>query len=165
MVEYPDSEFNARHRFGISVYIRPWLAVGLATMMQRPIVSVSPCFPRLPAHGPLAIATENPDPCARWWTRRQLRRNPPRPGRVRRGAARSSQVSSVSPHRLRIIGVHLTGVCRYHIGESMVPSARQFLKLVDLEETVKNFGFCKKVSPFRLLVVWSHLPCASPVLP
>ncbi|KAF8888756.1 O-methyltransferase [Infundibulicybe gibba] len=33
---------------------------------------------------------------------------------------------------------------RYHIGESMVPSCRQFLKFIDLEDTVKNYGFCKK---------------------
>jgi len=39
--------------------------------------------------------------------------------------------------------------CSYHIGESMVPSCRQFLKLIELEETVKNFGFCKKVSYFH----------------
>jgi flavine halogenase len=36
-------------------------------------------------------------------------------------------------------------VCRYHIGESMIPSCPQFLKLIDVEETVKNFGFCNKV--------------------
>ena len=36
-------------------------------------------------------------------------------------------------------------VYRYHIGESMLPSCRQFLKLIDLDETVKNFGFCPKV--------------------
>jgi flavine halogenase len=34
---------------------------------------------------------------------------------------------------------------RYHIGESMLPSCPQFLKLIDLEDTVKNFGFCRKV--------------------
>ncbi|KAF8888751.1 hypothetical protein BD779DRAFT_1611209 [Infundibulicybe gibba] len=33
---------------------------------------------------------------------------------------------------------------RYHIGESMLPSCRQFLKFVDLEDTIKNYGFCKK---------------------
>ncbi|KIM79851.1 hypothetical protein PILCRDRAFT_547145 [Piloderma croceum F 1598] len=33
---------------------------------------------------------------------------------------------------------------RYHIGESMLPSCPQFLKLIDLEETVENFGFCNK---------------------
>jgi 2-polyprenyl-6-methoxyphenol hydroxylase-like FAD-dependent oxidoreductase len=36
-------------------------------------------------------------------------------------------------------------ILRYHIGESLLPSCRDFLKLIDLEETVKNFGFCVKV--------------------
>jgi hypothetical protein len=34
---------------------------------------------------------------------------------------------------------------RYHIGESMLPSARSFLKFIDAEDKVKNFGFTLKV--------------------
>lgn len=40
---------------------------------------------------------------------------------------------------------------RYHVGESMLPSLRQFLQFVDCEEKVKNYGFCVKVSS-RVLI-------------
>ncbi|KAG7444588.1 putative halogenase [Guyanagaster necrorhizus] len=33
---------------------------------------------------------------------------------------------------------------RYHIGESMLPSCRPFLKFIGLEEKVKNYGFAPK---------------------
>ncbi len=34
---------------------------------------------------------------------------------------------------------------RYHIGESMLPSCRPFLKFIDCEEKLKNHGFTIKV--------------------
>ncbi|KAF7342886.1 hypothetical protein MSAN_02005000 [Mycena sanguinolenta] len=34
---------------------------------------------------------------------------------------------------------------RYHIGESMLPSCRPFMRFIGVEEKVKNFGFCVKV--------------------
>ncbi|PBK86283.1 putative halogenase [Armillaria gallica] len=33
---------------------------------------------------------------------------------------------------------------RYHIGESMLPSWRQFLRFIDMEEKMKNYGFLPK---------------------
>ncbi|KAF2180795.1 RadH flavin-dependent halogenase [Zopfia rhizophila CBS 207.26] len=40
---------------------------------------------------------------------------------------------------------------RYHIGESLLPSIRPFLRFVDLEETFKNHGFQKKLgAAFKL---------------
>ena len=35
---------------------------------------------------------------------------------------------------------------RYHIGESLLPSVRTFLRFVDLEKTFDSHGFYKKVS-------------------
>ncbi|KAF7324077.1 hypothetical protein MKEN_00630100 [Mycena kentingensis (nom. inval.)] len=34
---------------------------------------------------------------------------------------------------------------RYHIGESMLPSCRPFMRFIDVEKTVEDFGFCVKV--------------------
>ncbi len=34
---------------------------------------------------------------------------------------------------------------RYHIGESMLPSCRPFLRFIDFEEKMKNYGFFPKV--------------------
>lgn len=36
-------------------------------------------------------------------------------------------------------------ICRYHIGESMLPSLRHFFRFVDLDETFVKHGFYKKV--------------------
>jgi hypothetical protein len=35
---------------------------------------------------------------------------------------------------------------RYHIGESMLPSSRSFLRFIGAEEKVKEFGFTVKVA-------------------
>lgn len=37
-------------------------------------------------------------------------------------------------------------IFRYHIGESLLPSVRQFLQFIDLEEEIESHGFCVKVS-------------------
>jgi flavin-dependent dehydrogenase len=53
---------------------------------------------------------------------------------------------------------------RYHIGESLLPSIRPFLRFVDLEETFQNHGFQKKVSPGSIaknfIGTQSQLTCA-----
>ena len=41
--------------------------------------------------------------------------------------------------------------CRYHIGESLIPSVRHYLKFIDAEEKVANYGFKIKVCLFRAL--------------
>jgi len=38
---------------------------------------------------------------------------------------------------------------RYHIGESLIPSVRHYLKFIDAEEIVANYGFKIKVPPLR----------------
>ncbi len=49
------------------------------------------------------------------------------------------------------LGIQTQSDClaRYHVGESMVASIRHFLRFVDLDSTFDNYGFVKKVSPFR----------------
>ena len=39
-----------------------------------------------------------------------------------------------------------TPFCRYHIGESLIPSVRHYLKFIGAEEKVANYGFKIKVS-------------------
>lgn len=39
-----------------------------------------------------------------------------------------------------------TDGARYHVGESMLPSFRHFLRFIDLDETFANHGFRKKVN-------------------
>ena len=43
------------------------------------------------------------------------------------------------------IGVK-TECTRYHVGESMLPSMRHFLRFIDLDETFLNHGFKIKVN-------------------
>lgn len=38
---------------------------------------------------------------------------------------------------------------RYHIGESLIPSVRHYLRFIDAEEKVANYGFAMKVSIYR----------------
>lgn len=38
---------------------------------------------------------------------------------------------------------------RYHIGESMLPSCRTFLRFIGAEEKAPSHGFTVKVMPFR----------------
>jgi len=40
-------------------------------------------------------------------------------------------------------------LCRYHIGESLIPSVRHYLKFIDAEEIVANYGFKTKVPSLR----------------
>ena len=42
-----------------------------------------------------------------------------------------------------------TILCRYHIGESLIPSVRHYLKFIDAEEKVANHGFKIKVNMYR----------------
>lgn len=43
---------------------------------------------------------------------------------------------------------------RYHVGESMLPSMRHFLRFVELEEKFENYGFMRKVLPnYQLAVI------------
>ena len=39
---------------------------------------------------------------------------------------------------------------RYHVGESMLPSMRHFLRFIDLDDTFLNHGFKVKVIPFAI---------------
>ncbi|KZO98522.1 FAD/NAD(P)-binding domain-containing protein [Calocera viscosa TUFC12733] len=43
---------------------------------------------------------------------------------------------------------------RYHIGESMLPSVRPFMRFIDLEETIKNHGFTVKPGAAVKFVQW-----------
>ena len=38
---------------------------------------------------------------------------------------------------------------RYHIGESLLPSVRHYLRLIDAEQKVANYGFALKVGLHR----------------
>ena len=48
---------------------------------------------------------------------------------------------------LHAFGYSLMLSHRYHIGESLLPSVRHFLRFVDAEEKVMSYGFVRKVSP------------------
>lgn len=52
-----------------------------------------------------------------------------------------------SYHRLCLIGQGHDRfcLCRYHIGESMLPSVSQFLKLIEADGIVAAHGFVPKV--------------------
>ena len=39
---------------------------------------------------------------------------------------------------------------RYHIGESLLPSVRHYLRFIDAEDKVANFGFARKVCTLSL---------------
>ena len=41
-----------------------------------------------------------------------------------------------------------TKCARYHVGESMLPSMRHFLRFIDLDDTFLNHGFRVKVIAF-----------------
>ncbi|EJT99304.1 FAD/NADP-binding domain-containing protein [Dacryopinax primogenitus] len=45
---------------------------------------------------------------------------------------------------------------RYHIGESMLPSVRPFMKFIDLEETIMNHGFTPKPGAAVKFVQWKR---------
>ena len=49
----------------------------------------------------------------------------------------------------------MTWTHRYHIGESMLPSLRHFLRFIDCEDTFLQHGFTKKVSPNTSTVTFS----------
>lgn len=38
-------------------------------------------------------------------------------------------------------------IIRYHVGESMLPSMRHFLRFIDLDSTFDSYGFKQKVNP------------------
>lgn len=38
--------------------------------------------------------------------------------------------------------------CSYHVGESMLPSMRHFLRYIDLEDQFESHGFTPKVCAF-----------------
>ena len=49
---------------------------------------------------------------------------------------------------------------RYHIGESLIPSVRHYLRFVGAEETVEGYGFMHKVRPrvrCAMIDVWGAL--------
>lgn len=53
--------------------------------------------------------------------------------------------------------------CRYHIGESLIPSVRHYLRFIDAEEKVASYGFARKVpnpaqDETRLLITWYLSP-------
>lgn len=43
--------------------------------------------------------------------------------------------------------------CRYHIGESLIPSARHFLRFIGAEEKVAEHGFAMKASRILASVI------------
>lgn len=43
---------------------------------------------------------------------------------------------------------------RYHIGESLIPSVRHYLRFIDADEKVANYGFASKVSVASRLFGW-----------
>ena len=57
-------------------------------------------------------------------------------------------VTQDHPHSLeQRRGRFFANLCctRYHVGESMLPSMRHFLRFIDLDSTFDNFGFRVKV--------------------
>jgi hypothetical protein len=40
---------------------------------------------------------------------------------------------------------------RYHIGESMLPSIRHYLRFIELDKTFDNYGFTKKVCSLSMI--------------
>ncbi|KAF8163918.1 putative halogenase [Mycena galopus ATCC 62051] len=44
---------------------------------------------------------------------------------------------------------------RYHIGESMLPSCRLFLRFIGAEEKVKDHGFCLKATHIKCLIFYT----------
>lgn len=47
---------------------------------------------------------------------------------------------------------------RYHVGESMLPSLRHYLRFVDLDSAFDKHGFNKKVSCCKSIVTWAAIP-------
>lgn len=62
-------------------------------------------------------------------------------------------------HNLRFDDIslyHLLAICgpdifRYHVGESMLPSIRHFLRFIDLDSTFDSYGFVQKVYPIYVV--------------
>ncbi len=50
--------------------------------------------------------------------------------------------------RVDMIGIDFP--TRYHVGESMLPSMRHFLRFIDADERFDNFGFIQKVGRYCL---------------
>lgn len=45
---------------------------------------------------------------------------------------------------------------RYHVGESMLPSMRHFLRFIDLDDKFDAHGFRHKVGRFRQFVLYDE---------
>ncbi|RXW20299.1 hypothetical protein EST38_g5554 [Candolleomyces aberdarensis] len=62
------------------------------------------------------------------------------------GPGGSYAASVLAREGIQVTLLEATKFPRYHIGESMLPSLKLFLRYIDAEEKVKNHGFCIKVS-------------------
>ncbi|TRM65844.1 hypothetical protein BD626DRAFT_555916 [Schizophyllum amplum] len=60
------------------------------------------------------------------------------------GPAGSYAASALAREGIEVTLLEQAHFPRYHIGESMIPSCRPFLKFIDVEEKVKNRGFVVK---------------------
>jgi hypothetical protein len=49
-------------------------------------------------------------------------------------------------------GAEYSFACRYHIGESMLPSLTSFLQFIGMEEKLRQHGFCVKVEYTRISI-------------
>ncbi|EMD32293.1 hypothetical protein CERSUDRAFT_68862 [Gelatoporia subvermispora B] len=60
------------------------------------------------------------------------------------GPAGSYAASALSREGFKVVLLESARFPRYHIGESLLPSARPFLRLIDAETTVGSYGFTRK---------------------
>jgi hypothetical protein len=50
-----------------------------------------------------------------------------------------------------LVGSSAQGTRRYHVGESLIPSVRRFLRFIDADDKVTQHGFVVKVSLLRIV--------------
>ncbi|KAG2068035.1 hypothetical protein BDR04DRAFT_1158403 [Suillus decipiens] len=60
------------------------------------------------------------------------------------GPAGSYAAAALAREGFEVVLLEAANFPRYHIGESLLPSVRPFLKFIDAEESVINYGFTIK---------------------
>ncbi|KAG2069588.1 hypothetical protein BDR04DRAFT_1118910, partial [Suillus decipiens] len=67
------------------------------------------------------------------------------------GPPGSFAASALSRERLHVVLLEAAQFPRYHIGESLIPSVRHYLKFIDVDKKVIEMGFQKKPGDAHLL--------------